>query len=86
MSYYKLNTEEIELFNTYLPILAKRFKHFVTETQILNWILNFERKDFKNALELLKYVNHYDDREIIEGYDYCINKVLNQISNSKKLL
>lgn len=86
MSYYKLNTEEIELFNTYLPILAKRFKHFVTETQILNWILNFERKDFKNALELLKYVNHYDDREIIEGYDYCINKVLNQISNSKKII
>lgn len=86
MSYHKLNSEEFDLFNTYLPILTKRFKYYVTEIQILNWILNFERKDFKKALELLKYVNHYDDREIIEGYDYCFKKVLNQVSNSKKII
>lgn len=86
VSLYKLNTQDMEYFQMKLPIITRKFNYFVTESEILNWLFNFERKDRRDALDILSFVKSYDNNEIIEGYDYCLRKVIGKLSGDTKIV
>jgi hypothetical protein len=79
----KKHLNELEKRSQDLFILARKFKHSVSELDILRWLHNFEESDRDDALKILFAVDYLDESDIMIAYDTGLTRILESYPNSE---
>lgn len=67
---------ELEEYQNKIYLLCNRFNRSIDEHDILKWLKNFEPDEWDDALTVLENVEYLDDAQLLEAYDYCLQKIL----------
>lgn len=55
--------------------IATRFKGYITEVDIVNWLENFQKEDWRAAIRILEKTDFLTNEEIIECFNYHLKSI-----------
>jgi hypothetical protein len=78
--------KELEERKHELHLLAHKFKHSVSEIEILRWLHNFNESDREDALKILFAVEYLDESDIMDAYNAGLKEIIEEYPNSQLLI
>jgi hypothetical protein len=78
--------KELEQRKQDILVLASKFKHHVSELDILRWLHNFDESDRDDALKILFAVDYLDETDIMVAYDAGLAGIVESFPQSQLLI
>lgn len=67
-----------------IEYIVLKLKNAVSQTDIINWLDNFKKEEWNNALEVLSYLDYFDANSILSHYESKLVSIVNEIESSHK--
>lgn len=65
--------------------IVARLRHSVSALQVVNWLHNFYPYEWDKALRVLETIKYYSSDEMLDEYNACLNKLLDETPLSKAI-
>lgn len=68
-----------------INVISDRFNNTLSQLDIITWLENFEKPDWKKALTVLNNFEYYSTKDIIKEYENGLVEILNIYASSEKI-
>jgi hypothetical protein len=75
----------IKDYQNIINVICDRFNNSITEFDVISWLDNFEKTDWKKALTVLNSFEYHTTKDIINEFDYGLNSIIEELETDDKV-
>lgn len=75
----------IKDYQNIINVICDRFNNTITEFDVISWLDNFDKADWKKALTVLNAFEYYTTKDIIQEFNYGLNSIIEELEISDKV-
>jgi hypothetical protein len=68
-----------------INLISDRFNNSLSQLDIIRWLENFEKTDWKKALNVLNSFEYYSTKDIIKEYENGLNDIIESENSNEKI-
>lgn len=75
----------IKDYQNIINVICDRFNNSITEFDVVSWLDNFDKADWKKALTVLNAFEYYTTKDIIHEFNYGLNSIIENLETTDKV-
>lgn len=75
----------IKDYQNIINVICDRFNNSITEFDVISWLDNFEKTDWKKALTVLNSFEYHTTKDIINEFDCGLNSIIEELDTYDKV-
>lgn len=75
----------IKDYQNIINVICDRFNNSISQFDVVSWLENFEKADWKKALTVLNTFEYYSTKDIINSFDYGLSSILEELEPEEKV-